>query len=85
VRIPEELVSFLCAVEEDEGLSRWLLGLERLSITQRSATLQALAADMRSEEEDPAVVSAIESLARPALYDAARQTLLELRGGEPAS
>lgn len=75
--VPEELVGLIHALSEDASLRRWLQDLQPLSMLERRSILTQIAEQMEAGGEDPAIVSAMRALTRPALYDAAVQTLGE--------
>jgi hypothetical protein len=76
--MPEELVSILEAILEDDALSAWFLSLQQLPPAVRRMELGGLAARMRAAGEDADLAQAVSALARPELYDAACKTLREL-------
>jgi hypothetical protein len=76
--VPEELVGLVHALSEDPALRQWLRDLQPLSMVERRSILTQIAEQMEAGGEDPALVSAMRALTRPALFDAACQTLAEL-------
>ncbi len=76
-KIPEEMVSLAHALVETEGLRSWFLALEALPVAIRSAAFAQMAAQMRSEGEDPALSAAVASLVRPAMYESVLQAVRE--------
>lgn len=77
--IPEDLVSLIHAISEDNDICERLFSLQQLPSAARQAQLVSIAAQMRSAGEDPTLSDAVSMLAQPQFYAAACNTLRELR------
>ncbi len=78
--IPEELAGLLAAVGEAPGLRAWFLTLHDLTPAVRSLALSRMTMEMRAESADRALIAAVVALEKPAIYEAAYQTVRQLYG-----
>ena len=75
--IPEEMVSLAQTLVETESLRSWFFALEAVPVAIRSAAFAQMAAQMRSEGEDPPLSAAVASLVRPSIYESVLQAVRE--------
>jgi hypothetical protein len=75
--IPEEMVRLAHALVESETLRSWFLALEALPASLRSVSLSNMAAQMRKEEEDPGLTSAVAALVHPKMYESVLEAVRE--------
>jgi hypothetical protein len=73
-----ELVTLLAALADAPALRAWFLALHDLTPAARGLALSRMAMEMRAGGEDRGIIAAITSLERPAMYEAAYQTVIEL-------
>lgn len=78
--MPPELTTLLAALGEAPRLRAWFLALHDLTPASRSLALARMAIEMRAGGEYRGLVAVIVSLEKPALYEAAYQTVIELYG-----
>lgn len=76
--IPEELVRFIQVLSEENNLKAWFLSLENLPDNVRSSELERMAIKMKSNNEDPPLISLVESLINKSIYDAILKTVKRL-------
>ena len=78
--ISEELVTLTQAIADSDDLRKWFLSLGPFPSAIRTLAFADMARQMRDAGEDPAITSAIASLAREDVYDSVRNALSELTG-----
>ena len=77
--IPEELITVAQVIADSEALRKWFLSLHSFPPSVRALAFADMARAMRVAGEDPALTSAISSLARDEVYEAVRNALGEAR------
>jgi hypothetical protein len=76
-QLPEELVTFVEVLGEDEDLRAWFESFADAPHWQRAEEFRKLAARMHAAGEHPDLVRATVLLAEPEVYGAVRKTLAE--------
>jgi hypothetical protein len=75
--IPEEMVSLAHALVETETLRSWFFALEALPLSLRSAAFADMAAQMRTQGEDPGLSAAVAALVDPKMYESVLEAVRE--------
>jgi hypothetical protein len=78
--IPEEMVRLAQAIVETETLRSWFFALEALPVSIRSAAFAEMAAQMRTDGEDPGLSSAVAALVHPKMYESVLEAVRERCG-----
>jgi len=74
-KIPDEFISIIQVINEDENLKDWLRGLENLPDNLRFMELHKIGLKMRKKNEDKAFVRFMESLKNKSFYNAVLETI----------
>ena len=75
--IPEGIVNLAQTIVETERLRSWFFALEALPPSVRSAAFAEMAAQMRTEGEDPGLSSAVGALVHPKMYESVLEAVRE--------
>jgi hypothetical protein len=76
-KIPEDLVTFIQVLEEDEDLRAWFDSFAEASQWKREEEFRTLAERMQAGGEHPDLVRATALLAETEVYEAVRAVLKE--------
>jgi hypothetical protein len=76
----DDFIRTIQVLADDETLRKWFVSLKPMADDLRSAVLENMVEEMKANGEDSALVSAIQSLADPAVYAAVLKTLTQLLG-----
>ena len=71
------MVNLAHAILETERLRSWFFALEALPPSVRSAAFVDMAAQMRTEGEDPGLSSAVAALVHPKMYESVLEAVRE--------
>ena len=73
--IPDELVTFVQVLAEDDDLRAWFESFQAASDAAREAEFRAIAAKMQAAGEEPGLIAATSLLAKPEVFQAAQAAL----------
>ena len=76
--VPEELVTFVQVLADDEDLRAWFESFHETPDAAREAEFRALAAKMHAAGEAPELIAATALLAKAEVFQATRIALREL-------
>jgi hypothetical protein len=79
-RIPEEIVELLEAIGDAPELWGWWLTWQTMPVAVRNLALERMVIEMRANEEEPKLISAMKTLQRQEMFEAAWKTVQELYG-----
>ena len=73
--IPDELVTFIQVLAEDDDLRAWFESFEAASDGARETVFRGIAAQMQAAGEEPGLIAATSLLAKPEVFQAAQMAL----------
>ncbi|MEO7319395.1 MAG: hypothetical protein ABIZ56_10440 [Chthoniobacteraceae bacterium] len=73
--VPDELVTFVQVLVEDDDLRAWFESFQAASDGEREAEFRTIAAKMQAAGEEPGLIASTSLLAKPEVFRAAQVAL----------